>query len=151
MLLSKLWCKTWSKFQWHGENIHTFIFCKKQLHAKTLRHYNWELEETLQRKCLRNVWTPWAMENALGSYGITIELGEHNHVIAILRYMTILKSEKQANKWEHTPKGQKPKGIVGSKGQWNIDYFGRYQTSLSKVQIVVCLDRLLLNISPIFT
>jgi hypothetical protein len=22
---------------------------------KTLRHYGWELEETLQRKCLRNV------------------------------------------------------------------------------------------------
>jgi hypothetical protein len=44
--------------------------------------------------------------------------------------MTILKSEKQVNKGEHTPEGQKPKGIVGSKGQWNIDCFGRYQTSL---------------------
>jgi hypothetical protein len=42
-----------------------------------------------------------------------------------LRYMTILKGEKQANKWEHTPKSQKPKGIVGSKGQWNIDYLGK--------------------------
>jgi hypothetical protein len=40
--------------------------------------------------------------NALGSYGITIELGKHNHVIAILRYMTILKSEKKASEQVRT-------------------------------------------------
>lgn len=57
----------------------SYIEWEKKIHEKkiailqkTLRHYGWELEETLQRKRLRNVWTPWAIENALG------ELWDHH-------------------------------------------------------------------------
>ncbi len=102
-----------------------FYFLQKTIACKnfeTLELGAWgNLAKKLFEKCVNTM----GYRNALGSYGITVELGEHNHVIAILRYMTILKGEKQANKWEHTPKSQKPKGIVGSKGQWNIDYLGK--------------------------
>lgn len=108
----------------------SYIEWEKKIHEKkiailqkTLRHYGWELEETLQRKCLRNVWTPWAIENALG------ELWDHHWAwrtqSCYCNFEIHDNSEKMKSKWtsENThPRVKNPKALWVQKanGIWII-------------------------------